>query len=406
METCPHSLYSAAEDIPDGDTRFKCAPPIRESRHRDALWQGLADGVIDLVASDHSPCPAALKNSDTGDLSTAWGGISSLQLSLPAVWVFYGLLALGMLSDRPRLPLLGGLLPRLRSALTSSAAVTLAAGGTLTAAALLLVVLNSQPDGQLHVHFLDVGRGEAVLIVTPDGQQVLVDGGYSPTALLSALGEHIPFYDRQIELVVLTHPGDERIGGLAGLADRYKLKQVLQAPFPYPSASFEGWLRELQAAGTPIARAERGVRVELGYGAALDVLHPAAKPVLKESGELDLAANSLVLRLTYGESCFLLTGDLPAAGQDELAGSGLAGPCWVVKLPDGGRQAAFSEALLDATRPLHGVVFAQREDRFRDLSTVVADEWSAVVGPANFHRTDLAGTVSFSTDGQFLNVRP
>lgn len=85
-ETCPHYLALAAEEIPDGGTQFTCCPPIRESDNRDALWQGLRDGTIDLVVSDHSPSTPVLKNLDTGDFGTAWGGISSLQVSLPVVW--------------------------------------------------------------------------------------------------------------------------------------------------------------------------------------------------------------------------------------------------------------------------------------------------------------------------------
>jgi allantoinase len=83
-ETCPHYLCFTSEDAADGDTRFKCAPPIRDAEHRDALWRGLGDGTLDLVASDHSPCPPALK--PPGDFGRAWGGIAGLELRLPATW--------------------------------------------------------------------------------------------------------------------------------------------------------------------------------------------------------------------------------------------------------------------------------------------------------------------------------
>jgi allantoinase len=85
-ETCPHYLTLAAEEIPDGQTQFKCAPPIRERENQDKLWQGLADGVIDFVVSDHSPCTPKLKLFEQGDFGKAWGGIASLQLSLSVVW--------------------------------------------------------------------------------------------------------------------------------------------------------------------------------------------------------------------------------------------------------------------------------------------------------------------------------
>lgn len=85
-ETCPHYLIFSSEDIPDGATLFKCAPPIREREHREALWEALADGWLSMIVSDHSAAPAALKEVATGDFIRAWGGISSLQLRLPAVW--------------------------------------------------------------------------------------------------------------------------------------------------------------------------------------------------------------------------------------------------------------------------------------------------------------------------------
>ena len=85
-ETCPHYLTFAAEEIADRATAWKCAPPIRERQVREALWGGLADGVLDLVASDHSPAPAKLKCLETGDFVRAWGGVASLELSLAATW--------------------------------------------------------------------------------------------------------------------------------------------------------------------------------------------------------------------------------------------------------------------------------------------------------------------------------
>jgi allantoinase len=85
-ETCPHYLRFTAEAIPDGATPFKCAPPIREAENREQLWRALAEGVLDLVASDHSPCSPALKAIEAGDFIAAWGGVSGLQLALPVVW--------------------------------------------------------------------------------------------------------------------------------------------------------------------------------------------------------------------------------------------------------------------------------------------------------------------------------
>jgi allantoinase len=86
VETCPHYLTFAAEEIPERATEFKCAPPIREAENREKLWSGLASGVIDFIVTDHSPCPPALKLPEAGDFLRSWGGIASLELSLSAVW--------------------------------------------------------------------------------------------------------------------------------------------------------------------------------------------------------------------------------------------------------------------------------------------------------------------------------
>jgi allantoinase len=86
VETCPHYLTFAAEDIPNGATQFKCCPPIRELENRERLWAGLSDGTIDMVVTDHSPCTPDLKRFDTGDFGQAWGGVAGLQVGLPAVW--------------------------------------------------------------------------------------------------------------------------------------------------------------------------------------------------------------------------------------------------------------------------------------------------------------------------------
>ena len=86
VETCPHYLHFAAEDIPDGATLFKCAPPIRSRQNRELLWQALRDGIIDLVATDHSPCPPEMKRLETGGFCSAWGGIAGVSVALPVMW--------------------------------------------------------------------------------------------------------------------------------------------------------------------------------------------------------------------------------------------------------------------------------------------------------------------------------
>ena len=98
------------------------------------------------------------------------------------------------------------------------------------AAVVVWLALRGLPDGRLHVYFLDVGQGDAILVQAPDGRQILVDGGPSPTALLNELGDVLPFWDRSLDLVVLTHPDGDHITGLIPLLDRYRVGQVLDVP--------------------------------------------------------------------------------------------------------------------------------------------------------------------------------
>jgi allantoinase len=102
IETCPHYLTFAAEDIADGDTHFKCCPPVRERENREKLWDAVADGAIDMIVSDHSPCTPELKKQNTGDFMDAWGGISALQFSLPVMWTNFRARGFG-LTDLTRL---------------------------------------------------------------------------------------------------------------------------------------------------------------------------------------------------------------------------------------------------------------------------------------------------------------
>lgn len=138
-ETCPHYLTFAAGDVPAGATEFKCAPPIRDSGNREALWTGVLDGDLDLVATDHSPCPPGMKSRSTGDFMTAWGGVASLQLGLAATWT--GLSARG-----------GGLeaLVRLMAAAPSRLASLDGRKGTLSAGADADLVI-WDPDAALAV---------------------------------------------------------------------------------------------------------------------------------------------------------------------------------------------------------------------------------------------------------------
>ncbi len=193
----------------------------------------------------------------------------------------------------------------------------------LIIAILVWVAAAVAPEGgKLSVSFLDVGQGDAILITTPTGQHILVDGGPSPEAISYRLGEGLPFWERNIDLVVLTHAHDDHVTGLVEVLRRYDVKQVLDPGFPYSSSAYIEWLSVIEEKGIEYTRAEAGQRIDLGGGAILEVLHPQGE--FLEGTESDIDNNGVVIRLTMGEVSFLLMADLYAEGEEALLYQGVA----------------------------------------------------------------------------------
>ena len=257
------------------------------------------------------------------------------------------------------------------------------------------------PDGQLHVAFLDVGQGDAIFITAPDGRQVLVDGGPSPTQLAGALGQQMPFWDRSIDLVVLTHPDDDHMTGLTPLFDRYRVARALTGVHTLNAPEALFWREAADAAGVPLAVAERGMQIDLGRGVRLDVLHPEAEPL--SGAAADDNNNSVVLRLTHGEISFLLTGDLEAAGEQALLTSGQPLAAQVLKVSHHGSGGATTGEFLRAVAPQMAVIQVGTNNRFGHPAPETGKRL-ATVG-AQVLRTDQHGTVEIISDGRQLRVR-
>jgi len=249
------------------------------------------------------------------------------------------------------------------------------------------------PDGQLHVAFLDVGQGDAILIVTPDGQQVLVDGGPSPTQLAWALGWQMPFWDRSLDLVDMT--------GLIPLFSRYRVGRALTAARTLDAEEALHWREAADAAGLPIVVAERGMQIDLGRGVWLDVLHPEVAP--PPSRAADDNNNSVVLRLTYGATSFLLTGDLEAQGEQVLLTSGQPLAAQVLKVAHHGSGRGTTAEFLRAVMPQLAVIQVGADNHFGHPSPELLERLA--VANVQVQRTDQHGTIEIVSDGQRLHVR-
>jgi competence protein ComEC len=273
----------------------------------------------------------------------------------------------------------------------------LALGGTALVAAVAWLGVLQFPDGRLHVTFLDVGQGDAILIETPGGAQILVDGGPEASALLAGLGRQLPFWDRTLDLVVLTHPDSDHLGGLVPLLERYEVRAVLtrlpaSAEAPHDRLVV-AWQAAVAAEGATVLRGEAGTRLELSDGVTLEVLHPGPAPV--KGTESDTNNNSVVLRLCYQDVAILLPGDIEAEVERALVRSGAPLASTVLKVPHHGSDTSSSVAFLAAVRPQVAVVSVGAKNNFDHPS----DEVLGRLAGSEVFRTDEDGAVSMVSDG-------
>ena len=271
----------------------------------------------------------------------------------------------------------------------------LAYGGAMVAALLTLGWGFSQPDGHLHVAFLDVGQGDAIFIQSPAGRQILIDGGYYPSVLNDELGRQMPFWDREIDLVVATHPDADHVSGLEGVFGRYRVGMLLtEGTGLGESAVFDAVLQAAERRGTPVHRAVAGEVIDLGDGARLEVLHPAY--TLME----DRNANSVSLRLVHGEFTLLLTGDAEENAERLMLDNGRSLQAIVFKAGHHGSRSSSTMPFLQAVRPQFIVVSAGKDNRFGHPHPEVLERAQAI--GAVVLRTDELGTIELVTDGQTM----
>lgn len=275
----------------------------------------------------------------------------------------------------------------------------LAAPVLAVAAALLWAGALSAPDGKLHVTFLDVGQGDATLIVTPSGRQVLVDGGPDPRLVTRGLGSRMPFWDRSLDIVALTHPHGDHLNGLLEVLDRYDVDLFLHRSADYPTAEYARWEQALAEGGgrSTVLEAQRGHRIALGDGVVLEVLHPGPVTLDGETNN-----NSLVLRLSYGDVVFLLTGDVETPIESALLARGAPLDATVLKVGHHGSDSSTSASFLDAVSPSLAVISVGRDNRFGHPDDAVLQRLRAVLPDGRVLLTSHHGDVQVATDGRRL----
>lgn len=269
----------------------------------------------------------------------------------------------------------------------------------LSAAFSLYVTFREERKGILTVAFLNVGQGDAIYIEAPSGNQILIDGGPSK-AILRELSKVMPFYDRSIDVVIATHADQDHVGGLPDVLEKYKVNVFMEPGVPGESSSYEE-LENIVSVGIDIKKilARRGMVVDLGSGAVLQILFPDRDP----SG-MDTNTASIVARLVYGENEFLFTGDSPKAIENYLIqGLPLYLKSDVLKAGHHGSKTSTGEAFVNAVSPQYAVISVGKDNRYGHPNQEVLDALTNF--GAKIFRTDLSGRVVFESDGVSLKVK-
>ncbi|MFC1983719.1 DNA internalization-related competence protein ComEC/Rec2 [Chloroflexota bacterium] len=271
----------------------------------------------------------------------------------------------------------------------------------LVVAILISVAAATMPDDNLHVSFLDVGQGDAIFI-QEGNMQVLVDGGPSPQAIALGLGKKMPFWDRTIELVVLTHPSADHVTGLVEVLNRYKVKQVLHPAFDFKSDIYDEWLRLLKEKDIECTTSQARQQIDLGE-TVIEVLNPRIPHLTGTQSDID--NNGMVLHISMGEVSFLLTADIMWEAEFELVARRVNLASTVLKVGHHGSDTSTTPEFLAVTNPQLAVISVGTDNKFGHPTTKVMERLEDRIGLEKIYRTDEQETIEFTTDGKRLWVR-
>ena len=277
----------------------------------------------------------------------------------------------------------------------------------LVVAILASVAAATMPDDELHVSFLDVGQGDAILI-QKGNQQVVIDGGPSPQAITLGLGDKMPFWDRTIELMVLTHPHSDHITGLLEVLQRYQVEQVLYLDLDYDSPLYQEWLRVLEEKDIQCALAQAGQQIDLGEGAIIKVLNPRT-PILTDT-DSNTDNNGVVLRLSMGRASFLLSADIRQEAEFGLIEQRADLTSTVLKVAHHGSKTSTTPEFLAVVSPRVAVISVGEDNPFGHPSHEVMERLNERIDAEDIYQTydDETGehhTIEFITDGERLWVK-
>lgn len=246
---------------------------------------------------------------------------------------------------------------------------------------------------QLTFAVLDIGQGDALFIQSPTGTQILVDGG-PPRKLLSRLSRVMPLFDKKIDAIVITNPDADHIAGFLDLLKVYKVGQVFDSGTFNDSTVYENLENKIKQKNIPRTVVEKGMRLDLGGGAVLDVLFPDQDVSLWKTNE-----GSIIMKLTYGESSVLLTGDAPISTEQLVLKSTPIEflDSDILKVGHHGSHTSTSEDFVKAITPAYALISDGKTNKYGHPHQETLNTLESL--GVKIFRTDLSGTIIMKSDG-------
>lgn len=269
--------------------------------------------------------------------------------------------------------------------------------GLLVGAVFVWSAVLAQETGRsdkIKIDFFDIGQGSAIFIAAPNGNQVLIDGGPSD-AVLAKLGEAMPLGDRQIELLILTHPDADHLDGLVEVLRRYDVAQILETGIVDSTADYRAWNDLIKQKNIPVVLAQAGQVVKIADNLEIKILHPFGQ-IAGQDFKNNTNASSIVGKLIYGQNTMLFTGDAEGSVEAPLVFFGVNLKADILVVGHHGSKNSSSADFLAAVAPQIAVIQVGLKNKYGFPTQEVLDRLKTV--GAKIFRTDLDGDIDFTCD--------
>lgn len=259
-------------------------------------------------------------------------------------------------------------------------------------------VLIEEKQEFLEINFYDIGQGDAILVETPNKKQILIDGGPDLT-ILEKLGKELPFWDRYIDLVILTHPEYDHLGGLIGVVKRYKIGGILTTGVVRDTAEYKEWKKIVENKNIPVYIAQIGEVIELDKEINLVVLHPSNNLNNKKFEKSN--NTSMVTQLVYKDFELLLTGDIEREVEQALVGLGINLNSDILKVAHHGSKTSTTKNFVKAVNPIVAVISAGKDNFYNHPHREVLENLAGIP----IFITGQDGDIKVLSDGTKFRIK-